>query len=102
MTSRAPAIGATTGVALIAPARCYGLPDDLRRFVDAAHALGLGVFLDVVYNHLGPDGAYLSAFSPYYFTERHQTPWGAGLNFDGDHSTTVREFFCRKCLPLGA
>ena len=81
------------GVALIAPARCYGLPDDLRRFVDAAHALGLGVFLDVVYNHLGPDGAYLSAFSPYYFTERHQTPWGAGLNFDGDHSTTVREFF---------
>ena len=49
--------------------------------------------LDVVYNHLGPDGAYLSAFSPYYFTERHHTPWGAALNFDGDHSAMVREFF---------
>jgi maltooligosyltrehalose trehalohydrolase len=81
------------GVALFAPARCYGAPDDLRRLVDAAHALGLGVFLDVVYNHLGPDGAYLSAFSPDYFTDRHQTPWGAAVNFDGDGSTMVREFF---------
>ena len=81
------------GVALFAPARCYGTPDDLRPLVDTAHALGLGVFLDVVYNHLGPDGAYLSAFSPYYFTERHHTPWGAGLNFDGDQSAMVREFF---------
>jgi maltooligosyltrehalose trehalohydrolase len=81
------------GVALFAPARCYGTPDDLRRLVDTAHALGLGMFLDVVYNHLGPDGAYLSAFSPYYFTERHHTPWGAGLNFDGEHSGMVRDFF---------
>lgn len=81
------------GVALFAPARCYGTPDDLRRLVDTAHGLGLGVVLDVVYNHLGPDGAYLSAFSPYYFTEPHHTPWGAGLNFDGDHSGMVREFF---------
>ena len=81
------------GVALFAPARCYGAPDDLRRLVDAAHGLGLAVFLDVVYNHLGPDGAYLSAFSPYYFTDRHHTPWGAGLNFDGDHSAMVRAFF---------
>ena len=81
------------GVALFAPARCYGTPDDLRRLVDTAHRLGLGVCLDVVYNHLGPDGAYLSAFSPYYFTERHHTPWGAALNFDGDHSAMVREFF---------
>jgi maltooligosyltrehalose trehalohydrolase len=81
------------GVALFAPARCYGTPDDLRRLVDTAHNLGLAVFLDVVYNHLGPDGAYLPAFSPYCFTERHHTPWGAGLNFDGDHSQMVREFF---------
>lgn len=81
------------GVAPFAPARRYGTPDDLRCLVDTAHGLGLGVFLDVVYNHLGPDGAYLSAFSPYYFTERHHTPWGAGVNFDGDHSGMVREFF---------
>ena len=81
------------GVALFAPARCYGTPDDLRRLVDTAHGLGLAVFLDVVYNHLGPDGAYLSAFSPYYFTEQHHTPWGARLNFDGDRSRMVREFF---------
>ena len=81
------------GVALFAPARCYGTPDDLRRLVDTAHGLGLGVFLDVVYNHLGPDGAYLQSFSPFYFTERHQTPWGAGLNFDGEHSEMVRGFF---------
>lgn len=81
------------GVALFAPARCYGAPDDLRRLVDAAHGLGLGVILDVVYNHLGPDGAYLAAFSADYFTERHHTPWGAGLNFDGAGSERVREFF---------
>ncbi len=81
------------GVALFAPARCYGTPDDLRRLIDRAHGLGLGVVLDVVYNHLGPDGAYLSAFSADYFTERHHTPWGAGLNFDGAGSERVREFF---------
>lgn len=81
------------GVALFAPARCYGTPDDLRRLIDRAHGLGLGVVLDVVYNHLGPDGAYLSAFSADYFTARHPTPWGAGLNFDGQGSERVREFF---------
>jgi len=86
------------GVALFAPARCYGTPDDLRRLVDTAHGLGLGVFLDVVYNHLGPGGAYHSAFSPYYFTDRHQTPWGAGLNLDGDRSAMVREFFIENAL----
>lgn len=86
------------GAALFAPARCYGTPDDLRRLVDTAHALGLGVFLDVVYNHLGPDGAYLSAFSPYYLTGRHRTPWGAALNFDGDHHMRVREFFIENAL----
>ncbi|MGE3510079.1 MAG: malto-oligosyltrehalose trehalohydrolase [Vicinamibacterales bacterium] len=81
------------GVALFAPARCYGSPDDLRTLVDTAHALGVAVILDVVYNHLGPDGAYLSAFSPYYFTMHHQTPWGAALNFDDEQSAPVRDFF---------
>jgi maltooligosyltrehalose trehalohydrolase len=81
------------GVALFSPARCYGAPDDLRRLVDAAHAHGMAVFLDVVYNHLGPDGAYLGAFSREYFTDRHQTPWGAALNFDSAHSELVRAFF---------
>ncbi len=81
------------GVALFAPARCYGTPDDLRRFVDRAHQLQLAVFLDVVYNHVGPDGAYLNAFSPYYFTDRHASPWGAGVNLDGEQAAPVREFF---------
>src|SRR5262245_36688452 len=61
------------GVSLFAPARCYGSPDDLRRLIDRAHDLGLAAVLDVVYNHLGPDGNYLSAFSRHYFTDRHHT-----------------------------
>ncbi len=81
------------GVALFAPARCYGRPDDLRRLVEAAHRLGLAVLLDVVYNHLGPDGNYLGVYSPYYFSTRHQTDWGAALNFDGAHSAPVRHSF---------
>ena len=81
------------GVDLFAPARLYGRPDDLRRFVDRAHALGLAVILDVVYNHLGPDGNYLGAFSSSYVTDRHATEWGAALNFDGPDSGPVREFF---------
>jgi len=70
------------GVCLYAPARCYGKPNDLRLLVDRAHGLGLAVLLDVVYNHLGPDGNYLSAYSPFYFTSRHSTPWGPALNID--------------------
>jgi maltooligosyltrehalose trehalohydrolase len=81
------------GVDLFAPTRLYGTPDDFRAFVDRAHALGLGVILDVVYNHLGPDGNYLRAFSPEYFSDRHKTDWGDGLNFDGPGSGPVREFF---------
>jgi maltooligosyltrehalose trehalohydrolase len=81
------------GVDLWAPTRCYGTPDDLRRFVDRAHALGLGVILDVVYNHLGPDGNYLKAFAPGYFTDRHATEWGEALDFDGPRSAPVRELF---------
>ncbi|MDD5627779.1 MAG: malto-oligosyltrehalose trehalohydrolase [Elusimicrobia bacterium] len=86
------------GVDLFAPARCYGRPDDLRALVDAAHGLGLAVFLDVVYNHLGPDGAYLAAFSPHYYTDRHQCPWGAGVDLDGPRSREVREFFIANAL----
>jgi maltooligosyltrehalose trehalohydrolase len=80
------------GVNLYAPCRLYGGPDDLRRFVDRAHALGLGVVLDVVYNHLGPDGNYLSQFSPSYFAPR-KSDWGDALNFDGEGSAGVRELF---------
>ena len=86
------------GVALFAPARCYGTPDDLRRFVDKAHQLGLAVHLDVVYNHLGPDGAYHGIFSPYYFSQQRESRWGAALNFDGLHSAQVRHFFVENAL----
>lgn len=86
------------GVSLFAPPRCYGRPEDLRRLIDAAHHLGLAVFLDVVYNHLGPDGNYLGVYSSDYFSDRHQTAWGAALNFDGDNSQQVRGFFIENAL----
>jgi len=81
------------GVDLFAPSHLYGHPDDLRRFIDAAHACGIGVLLDVVYNHLGPSGNYLRAFSPAYFTDRYENEWGDAINFDGPDSDPVREFF---------
>lgn len=81
------------GVQIYAPASCYGTPDDLRALVDAAHGEGIALILDVVYNHLGPDGNYLTAFSPYYFHSRHHTPWGNGFNFDAGHCGPVREYF---------
>jgi maltooligosyltrehalose trehalohydrolase len=81
------------GVGLFAPTRLYGDPDDLRRFVDRAHAVGVGVILDVVYNHLGPDGNHLAAFAPEYFTDRYANEWGQALNFDGAGAEPVREFF---------
>ena len=80
------------GVDLFAPTRLYGEPDDFRRFVDRAHTLGLGVVLDVVYNHLGPDGNYLKEFSGDYFTDRYPNDWGEAINFDGEGSGPVREF----------
>lgn len=86
------------GVSIYAPARCYGTPEDLQRLVDAAHAAGLSVILDVVYNHLGPDGNYTGIYSPYYFTNAHHTPWGNALNFDGPHSRPVRDFFLNNAL----
>ena len=79
------------GVNLYAPTRLYGHPDDLRSFVDRAHALGLGVILDVVYNHVGPDGNYLHEFSPDYFTDRYENDWGRAINFEG--SAAARRFF---------
>ncbi|HSA57487.1 MAG TPA: malto-oligosyltrehalose trehalohydrolase [Gemmatimonadaceae bacterium] len=86
------------GVSLFAPARAYGRPDDLRAVVDAAHAHGIAVLLDVVYNHLGPDGAYLAAVSPRVFTKRHRTPWGDAINFDGDGSAALRSYFIANAL----
>lgn len=81
------------GVDLYAPTRLYGEPDDFRAFVDAAHDHGLGVILDVVYNHLGPDGNYLKRFSEDYFSGRYRSEWGESPNFDGPNSGPVREFF---------
>ena len=79
------------GVDLFAPTRLYGEPDDCRRFVDAAHAAGLAVILDVVYNHFGPDGNYLEQFSPAYFTDLHANEWGKSIHFHG--APEVRELF---------
>jgi maltooligosyltrehalose trehalohydrolase len=80
------------GVDWYAPTRLYGEPDDFRRFVDRAHQVGIGVILDVVYNHFGPDGNYLRQFSEDYFTDRHTTEWGEAINYDGDNAGPVREF----------
>lgn len=81
------------GVNLFAPTQLYGQPDDLRQFIDRAHALGLGVILDIVYNHFGPDGNYLREFADDYFTDRYKTDWGDPINFDGEGSGPVREYF---------
>jgi maltooligosyltrehalose trehalohydrolase len=81
------------GVSLWAPSHLYGGPDELRAFVEAAHQAGIAVILDVVYNHLGPDGNYLDAFAGEYFTDRYPNDWGKSLNFDGESSAPVREFF---------
>src|SRR4051794_16434588 len=80
------------GVDLFAPTRLYGRPDEFRAFVDRAHGLGIAVILDVVYNHLGPDGNCLECFSDSYFTDRYQNEWGEAVNFDGPDSGPVREF----------
>lgn len=81
------------GVDLFSPTRLYGTPDEFRAFVDRAHSVGIGVILDVVYNHLGPDGNYLPRYSESYFTDRYHTDWGQPLNFHGPGSEPVREFF---------
>jgi maltooligosyltrehalose trehalohydrolase len=80
------------GVNWFAPSHLYGRPDDFRRFVNEAHRIGLAVILDVVYNHLGPSGNYLPAFSKSYLTSKHRNDWGDGINYDDDDSPRVREF----------
>jgi maltooligosyltrehalose trehalohydrolase len=85
------------GVYPFAPQNSYGGPEPLQRFVNAAHEHGLSVALDVVYNHLGPEGNYLNAYGP-YFTDRYRTPWGQALNFDGAGSDEVRRFFIENAL----
>src|SRR5438132_408752 len=86
------------GVLPFAPDNCYGHPDDLKRLIQAAHRKGLMVFLDVVYNHFGPEGNYLRTYAPQFFTDRHQTPWGEAINFDGPDSSVVRDFFVHNAL----
>jgi maltooligosyltrehalose trehalohydrolase len=85
------------GVCLFAPHHAYGGPEGLKRLVEACHRAGLAAILDVVYNHLGPEGNYLSEFGP-YFTDRYTTPWGPALNFDGPHCDPVRRFFIDNAL----
>jgi maltooligosyltrehalose trehalohydrolase len=81
------------GVDLFAPTRLYGSPDDARRFIDEAHRLGIAVILDVVYNHLGPDGNYLKSFSPEYFTDKFENDWGEAIDFSREQ---VRDFYLRN------
>ena len=86
------------GVLPFAPESRYGRPAALKSFVQACHARGLAVFLDVVYNHFGPDGNYLGLYAPQFFSARHSTPWGRAINFDGDESRWVRAFFRENAL----
>lgn len=80
------------GVNFFAPTRLYGTPDAFRQFVNTAHNVGIGVILDVVYNHFGPDGNYLKAFAEDYFSRKYQTEWGEAINYDGDNCAAVREY----------
>jgi maltooligosyltrehalose trehalohydrolase len=86
------------GVLAFAPDAGYGTPADLKSLIDAAHARRLMVLVDVVYNHFGPEGNYLARLAPEFFTARHQTPWGSAINFDGEGSRTVRDFFIHNAL----
>jgi maltooligosyltrehalose trehalohydrolase len=86
------------GVLQFAPAPCYGSPSDLKALIDSAHELGMMVLLDVVYNHFGPEGNYLHVYCPEFFNPAHRTPWGAAINFDGEGSRTVRDFFVHNAL----
>jgi malto-oligosyltrehalose trehalohydrolase len=86
------------GVLTFAPDAAYGTPDDFKQLVAEAHARGLMVLLDVVYNHFGPEGNHLHRYAPQFFNKAHQTPWGDAINFDGEHCLTVREFFVHNAL----
>ncbi len=84
------------GVLPYAPESSYGTPDDLKSLIQRAHRKGIQVFLDVVYNHFGPEGNYIHAYAKEFFTDKHKTPWGAALNFEG--RSEVREFFIENAL----
>jgi malto-oligosyltrehalose trehalohydrolase len=86
------------GVLPFSPDSQYGRPEDLKRLIQAAHGKGLMIFLDVVYNHFGPQGNYLRTYAPQFFTDRHHTPWGDAINFDGPGSRVVRDFFIHNAL----
>ena len=86
------------GVLLFAPEASYGHPDDLKALVDGCHARGLAVFLDVVYNHFGPEGNYLHRYAPGFFTPRHRSLWGDGINYDGPGAEIVRSFMIHNAL----
>lgn len=86
------------GVLPFAPTPCYGRPKELKHLINAAHAKNLMVFLDVVYNHFGPEGNYLSLYAPQFFTDRHRTPWGQAINFDGPDGRAVRDYFIHNAL----
>jgi maltooligosyltrehalose trehalohydrolase len=86
------------GVQWFAPSARYGRPEELKALIDECHARGIAVFLDVVYNHFGPEGNYLHAIAPDFFTERHHTPWGAAINYDGPRSRPVRDFVVHNVL----
>jgi maltooligosyltrehalose trehalohydrolase len=86
------------GVYAFAPEASYGTPDALKRLVCAAHARGLMVFVDVVYNHFGPDGNHLARYAPAFFTPQHRTPWGDAIDFAGPHARVVRDFFIHNAL----
>jgi maltooligosyltrehalose trehalohydrolase len=86
------------GVLPFSPDSSYGRPEDLKHLIQSAHSRGIMVFLDVVYNHFGPDGNYLREYAAQFFTNRHFTPWGDGINFDGDQSRTVRDLFIHNAL----
>src|SRR3954466_16041880 len=86
------------GVLPFAPDSSYGRPEDLKQLVQAAHARGLMMFLDVVYNHFGPEGNYLHGYAPQFFNPAHVTPWGAAINYDGERARVVRDFFIHNAL----
>ena len=86
------------GVFPFAPDNAYGRPEDLKRLIQSAHDYGIMVLLDVVYNHFGPEGNYLNSYAPQFFTDRHRTPWGNAINFDGPESRSVRDFFIHNAL----
>jgi maltooligosyltrehalose trehalohydrolase len=86
------------GVLQYAPESAYGRPEELKSLIAAAHRRGIAVMLDVVYNHFGPEGNYLHLYAPQFFTDKHQTPWGAAINFDSPGSRNVRDFYIHNTL----